>query len=151
MKDPYVVLPNVGLLAGLLLNVSPWSRPLLIDALSSWIIVGNSLLMVFAIGLSIRPTRVAAYIRPSLIVTTIKYVAVPAGLALIAYLLGYTRMEDGLPFRVVVLMSSMPVAFNALVPPTLFDLDLDLANSSWLVSTATFAVVLPLLYLLLAG
>jgi len=37
------------------------------------------------------------------------------------------------------------VAFNALIPPSIYDLDLDLANSCWFVTTALLAIVLPAL------
>jgi hypothetical protein len=43
----------------------------------------------------------------------------------------------------------MPVAFNALIPPSLYNLDLDLANSCWLVSTSLLIFVLPALYLVI--
>ncbi len=43
----------------------------------------------------------------------------------------------------------LAVAFIALIPPSIYDLDLDLANSSWLFTTALLVVVLPLLLLVL--
>jgi predicted permease len=42
----------------------------------------------------------------------------------------------------------MPVAFNALIPPSIYNLDLDLANSCWFFTTASLVVVLPLLLML---
>jgi predicted permease len=41
----------------------------------------------------------------------------------------------------------MPVAFNALIPPSIYDLDLDLANSCWFFTTAALVIVLPMLLL----
>ena len=43
----------------------------------------------------------------------------------------------------------MPVAFNALVPPAIFGFDLDLANSAWIVTTASLIVIVPALYFVL--
>jgi len=37
----------------------------------------------------------------------------------------------------------MPVAFTALVAASIYDLDLDLANSCWLITTGSLVVVLP--------
>jgi hypothetical protein len=37
----------------------------------------------------------------------------------------------------------MPVAFTALIPPSIYDLDIDLANSCWFITTSLLAVVLP--------
>ena len=39
----------------------------------------------------------------------------------------------------------MSLSFNALIPPSIYDLDLDLANSCWFVTTALLAIVLPVL------
>ena len=44
----------------------------------------------------------------------------------------------------------MPVAFTALIPPSIYDLDLDLANSCWFFTTALLVVVLPLLLMILS-
>ena len=38
-------------------------------------------------------------------------------------------------------------ALNALVPPSIYKLDMDLPNSAWLLTTGMLALVLPLLYL----
>jgi hypothetical protein len=43
------------------------------------------------------------------------------------------------------ILSSMPVAFNALIPPSIYDLDLDLANSCLLITMALLVIVLPVL------
>ena len=45
--------------------------------------------------------------------------------------------------------ASTPVAFNALIPPSIYDLDEDLANSCWFCTTVMLAAVVPILYLLL--
>jgi predicted permease len=49
----------------------------------------------------------------------------------------------GLPLKVVIILSAMPVAFNALIPPSIYELDLDLANSCWFFTTPLLIVVLP--------
>jgi predicted permease len=63
----------------------------------------------------------------------------------VAYLIGFGNIDDGLPLKVVMILSSMPVAFIALIPPSIYDLDLDLANSCWFFTTALLVLVLPLL------
>ena len=55
-------------------------------------------------------------------------------------------IAGGLPLKAVLVLSSMPVAFNALVPPSLYGLDLDLANSCFLVSVLGLAALLPALH-----
>jgi hypothetical protein len=48
------------------------------------------------------------------------------------------------------ILSSMPVAFNALIPPSIYDLDLDLANACWFFTTSALIVVLPVLLVLIS-
>jgi predicted permease len=55
-----------------------------------------------------------------------------------------------LPLKVVIILSSMPVAFNALIPPSIYDLDLDLANSCWFFTTALLIITLPMLLIVLS-
>ena len=43
----------------------------------------------------------------------------------------------------------MPVAFNSLIPPALYRLDEDLANSCWIFTSAMMVVVVPALYFIL--
>lgn len=66
-----------------------------------------------------------------------------------AFALGFGDINDGLPLKVVAIVSSMPVAFTALVAASIYDLDLDLANSCWLITTGSLVVILPWLSYLL--
>ena len=70
-------------------------------------------------------------------------------LRIAAYLCGLGEIENGLPLKVVAILASMPVAMNALIPPSLFDLDLDLANACWVFTTLELIVVLPILVIVL--
>jgi hypothetical protein len=54
--------------------------------------------------------------------------------------------ESGL--RVAVILSAMPVAFNSLIPPSLYHLDEDLANSCWIATTCCLLILVPALYFL---
>ena len=58
-------------------------------------------------------------------------------------------MDGGLPLKVVTILSAMPVAMNALIPPSLFRLDLDLANACWVFTTMELVVILPVLVIIL--
>jgi len=44
----------------------------------------------------------------------------------------------------------MPPAFISLIPPQLYDLDTDLANSSWLVNTGALVAVVPALHFVMS-
>ena len=96
-----------------------------------------------------RFSSIREYLKESLAVAGIKFLLVPVTITGLAWVLGYCRIDNGLPFKVVMLLSAMPVAFNALVPPSLYDLDIDLANACWMLSTLSLIIVLPVLYIFL--
>jgi len=85
------------------------------------------------------------------VICVIKFLLVPAFACSLAYLLNLHLVADGLPFKVVLVLSSMPVAFNALVASSIYDLDLDMANSCWLISTGALVVIMPCLYFILSS
>ena len=82
---------------------------------------------------------------PFLAISVIKYILIPLIVSVTSFLLGYGEIEEGLPLKVVIILSSLPVAFTALSPPSIYDLDLDLANSCWLITTLSIVLILPLL------
>ena len=67
----------------------------------------------------------------------------------IAYTLGLHEIDDGLILKVIIIASSMPMGILALVATSIYDLDLDLANSCWLITTAGLVVVIPALFFIL--
>jgi predicted permease len=71
---------------------------------------------------------------------------VPLIVSTVAFLLGYGEIEGGLPLKVVIVLSSMPVAFTSLIPVSIYNLNLDMANSCWLITTLSLIIVLPLLF-----
>jgi hypothetical protein len=89
------------------------------------------------------------YLKECIAVSAIKFLIVPTVITSLAFLLGYREMAGGHLIKVVILLSSMPVAFNALIPPSLYDLDVDLANSCWLFTTSLFIIILPVLYFII--
>ena len=108
-----------------------------------------TVLFLVAIGMSLRPSRMGRYTRQWLAVAAIKFAGVPVVVTALAWAIGYGDIDGGRPQRVVAILSSMPVAMTALVPPSLFRLDLDLANACWVFTTAALIVVLPVLLIIL--
>jgi hypothetical protein len=51
--------------------------------------------------------------------------------------------------KVGLILSSAPVAFTALIPPSIYALDLDLSNACWLTSALALSGVLPIMYVLI--
>ncbi len=135
-------MPVVGLVAGLVLlwKVPPpaWTGFALKVAMAT-----VSIPSLTALGSRIRVLKVRHYIRESVIVSVTKFLVLPiAGVGLI-HLFGFQTHTA----QMVLVMAMCPVAVNALVVAHLFDLDVDLANSVFLVTTVVFFfVIVPLLW-----
>ena len=148
-SNPLLLVPPLAIGVGLILNAVRVVRPGFFGPLVGVIVPTVSAMLGFSIGLSLRFARVGDYWREIGLVAIIKFVITPAVMIPVGILFGLHEAADGLPFKMLVVLSVMPVAFNALVPPAMFGFDLDLANSAWIVTTASLAVVVPLLYVLL--
>jgi predicted permease len=145
--DIFVLVSLISLFTGGLLNLSGLRRPEFYQMINSVLIPLGTLALLISIGLAMRIKTIQDYLKVCMAISAVKFLIVPVILTLAAFLLGYGKIEHGLPLKVVMILSSMPVAFTALVPPSLYDLDIDLANSCWLFSTSLLIVVLPVLYI----
>jgi predicted permease len=145
--DIFVLVSLSSLFTGGLLNFSGLRRPEVYQVINSVLIPVGTLALLVSIGLAMRIKTIQNYLKECVVISAIKFLIVPAILTLTALLLGYGKIEEGLPLKVVMILSSMPVAFTALVPPSLYNLDIDLANSCWLFSTSLLILVLPVLYI----
>lgn len=147
-RDPLILVSVSALVLGGALNVSGLERPAFYGTVNAVFIPLQAFMLLVSVGLALRFRRVGDYLRESAAVAAIKFAAVPSLACALALALGFGAIDGGLPLKVVLILSSMPVAFNALIPPSIYDLDLDLANSCWFVTTALLALVLPALLFL---
>ncbi len=147
--DPVLLGVLAALGAGVLLNWLNVPRPAWGGPLASAMVLLATVLFLTAIGMSLRLSRVRNYTRQWLCVALIKFFCAPALICALAALAGLGQVDGGLPLKTVLIVSCMPVAMNALVPPSLYRLDLDLANTCWICTTASLVLILPLLFLLL--
>jgi predicted permease len=148
-RNPLLLVPPAAIAAGLILNVVGVGRPDFFGPLIGVLVPCISVLLGVSIGLSLRFAKVREYRMEVGLVMLIKFLTVPAVMIPLGLLLGLRTISDGVPFKMLVVLSFMPVAFNALVPPAIFGFDLDLANSAWIVTTASLVVILPVLYFVL--
>ncbi|MGE9985076.1 AEC family transporter [Desulfovibrio sp. SGI.169] len=147
--DPILKVVLSALLLGIALNLLHVPRPEFCGPLASGFMILATVLFLFAIGLSLKLASLRRYTRQSLAVCIIKFIGVPLLITGLARCIGYGNVDNGLPLKVVAVLSAMPVAMTALVPPSLFRLDLDLANACWIFSTLALAAVLPALLAIL--
>ncbi len=142
-----VILCALGL--GITLNLAGIPRPALFGTLSSGAMILGTVCFLLSIGMSLRISRMTCYVRQSAVISFIKFVGCPLVIVALAMICGLGDIDNGLPLKVVAILASMPVAMNALIPPSLFDLDLDLANACWVFTTLELIVVLPILVFVL--
>ena len=148
LKDPLFLVATVSIAAGICLNLSGAVRPGFFGTLNSILIPIGLFLILVSVGLGMQFANVRHHLVEGLAISLIKFILLPVFAGGAAYLLGLHQIQDGLPLKIALIGASMPVAFMALVAASLYDLDLDLANSCWLMTTGALVVVLPTLYFL---
>lgn len=134
---------------GLSLNLLGVERPAFFSLIIRVFIPLVSLSMLSSIGMALRFGKMREYLREASAIAFIKFVAIPTSVYLLASWGGLGAVNGGLPLKVVTILASMPVAFTAMVPPTLYDLDVDLANTAWMMTTGLLLVVVPVLWIIL--
>jgi predicted permease len=148
-SDIFVIAALASITIGGGLNLAGVERPEIFGTLNAAFIPTGTFILLTSIGMAMRFSSIGNYIRECTAIAGIKFVALPVTACLIAYSAGLGFMHDGLPLKVVLILSSAPVAFTALIPPSIYDLDLDLSNACWLSSTLALFGVLPIVYLLI--
>lgn len=146
LKDPFVAVPMMGVFLGLILNMSGVERPGFYTNMNSILIPLASVLLLVSIGLAMRLKNMLGHAFSALSVLLIKYMLVPLTVTVLAYALGMGRILDGLPLKAVFILSSMPSGFVAVIPPSLYHLDLDYANTAWTLTMIAMIPLIPWLY-----
>ncbi|MCW4051309.1 MAG: hypothetical protein NWE89_16415 [Candidatus Bathyarchaeota archaeon] len=150
VSDRFIVVAMASMIVGLLLNAMGVERPGFYSTLNSILIPLGTVLLLSSIGMAMRFGKMRGYLREAGSIALIKFIMVPGSVYLLGSLIGLGSVDGGLPLKVSVILASMPVAFTAMVPPTLYDLDVDLANAAWFLTTILLLVVVPALSLILS-
>lgn len=143
--NPVLAVIICALLCGMILNLAGVPRPRLAGIAASACMLLATMFFLVAIGLTLRLSRVWNYKIQGLAMCAIKFIGVPVVITAMAAAMGFGGYDDGLALKVVAVLSSMPVAMTALVPPSLFRLDVDMANACWIFSTGALIITLPVL------
>ena len=147
--DIFVVAALASITVGGGLNLAGVERPEIFGALNAIFIPVGTFILLVSIGMAMQFSSVGRYVRQCAVIAGIKFLILPAAACLAGYLCGLGAMHAGLPLKVVLILSSAPVAFTALIPPSIYDLDLGLSNACWLTSTLALFGVLPAVYALI--
>lgn len=145
VTDPYIAVYAAAIFLGLMLRFAGIPRPGLYAPLNSVLIPLSSVLLVVSVGYRMRFSAVAAYRRECIAIAAIKFVLVPALVYSALAVTGLTRTGNPEVLRVALVLAAMPPAFNSLIPPQIYGLDVDLSNSVWICATAALLAVIPAL------
>ncbi|MDD4362917.1 MAG: AEC family transporter [Atribacterota bacterium] len=145
IKDPFFYMGITTVLIGLLLNLSPFKRPPVYGKVNEILIPLSTFISLFSIGLTLKLGQVFKYTKEIIYISIIKFFIVPALTLAIVVLLGYQSLNQGLPLKVALILSAMPVAFNSVVAANVYDLNVDLVNSCWIITTFSVLLVLPII------
>ncbi|MGE4297367.1 MAG: AEC family transporter [Desulfovibrionaceae bacterium] len=148
-RNKIAFVPLSALALGAAFHALAVPRPLAMNLVAAVCIPLSSAVMGFSIGITLRVSRMACYVRELGMIFGVKFALVPLATLPVAWWLGLGDIYGGVPFKTVVLLSFMPTAFIALAPPSIYGFDLDMANSGWLATTLAMLVVLPALSFLM--
>ena len=146
LLDPFVFATILSTLLGIILNLTV-ERPAFFGQINRIIIPANSFLLMISIGLAMHFGPMKHYLKAAFTMWGIKGILLPLFGVTAGYFMGLGDVAGGLALKVVLILGAMPVGFTALVPPTMYDLDLNLANTCWFVTTMGLALIVPLLSL----
>lgn len=147
--DPFVFTALVSFALGLSLNLLNIQRPDFFNVINGFLVPTGAFVLLVSIGMGLHFTRMFGYLKEAVSISVVKFILLPAVAVSGAYVLGLGQIEGGEPVKTVLVASSMPVAFNTVVAASIYDLDLDMANACWLLTTVALIVVLPWLSLVL--
>jgi len=145
IKDPFFYIGVGSVLIGISLNLSSLERPEIYTTINKILIPLTTFILLFSIGLTFKFSRVYKYLKECFLISFVKFIVVPATILLIALLLDYQSISQGLPLKVSLIMSAMPVAFNSVIAANIYNLNVDLVNSCWIFTTFAVLFILPLL------
>jgi len=137
-----VALPVLGaLLAGLTLNLTGWrwsEQDVLRQTLESFARMTVPLIL-FSVGVMLDVGGVHRALRPALLVSAVQLAAAPA----VGWALAILLTDDPVSRAVIICQAAMPVATLTPVLAENFQLDLDVANTSIVMSTMLSMATLP--------
>jgi len=150
-RDPFLIVALTSIALGLGLNAAGVPRPSAYAGLNTVIVPLSSFAFLFSIGMKMRFMIHREHVAAAVMLVGSKALVVPAVAFGVATLAGLGSTEGGIGLKVALILGAMPVGFLGLVPPALFGLDEELANSLWLASNAALVLIVPVLGLIIGA
>lgn len=149
IKDPIIIVYFSSIVLGLIFNALNIPRSNIFEIINSVFIPLSSLLLIVAIGYTMRFSKIANYKKEVLSISAIKYLLTPLIVISLSLLLGHDKIADGVLFKTLVILSALPCGFNSLIPVQMYKLNINLANSCWIVTTALLSFVVPIIWVII--
>lgn len=149
IKDPFFYIGVSAVFIGIILSLSPYKRPDFYAFLNEILIPLSTFILLFSIGFNLKFRHFFKYIKESLWISIIKFIAVPLATLVIVLLLGYQTIRGGLPLKVSIILSAMPVAFNSVITANVYNLNVDMVNICWIFTNFATIMVLPVILAIL--
>ena len=149
LKDVYVVIAIMSVIIGIMLNLSGIHRPEYFSKITAFLVPFTNYIILFSIGTGIQFSKIRFYLSECLWLTIIRYILVPFVVISIALIFGYGHIDEGFLLKVIIILSAMPMANNSVIAASLYDLNLDLANSAYLFTTLALAFIVPILFIII--
>lgn len=146
LKDPFVMAAFLAIVIGGVLNISALERPNVYVSIISILVPLFTFLLVIPVGYNMHFNALKGYLKESFAIFIVKFTVLPVFIVSLAYFMGLGSIHDGIVLKVILILTVMPPAFISLIPPKLYGLDVDLANSSFLMNTGLLIFVVPALY-----
>lgn len=148
-RDSILIATSSAVVIGLLLNVSGVARPDAMNSLTGVLVPIGTLCLMISVGLSFRIGSALKYWKVALALACAKQFFLPLFAFALVFITRQVNAYDGLLIQVSVLLAMMPVALTVMLPSVLYDLDHDLANACWMMSSLLFLCMLPFVPLIL--
>ena len=146
LKQPFLISILIAFALGLSLNLSDIQRPALLDSANDLVIPLGTFVLLVSVGLGLNIKSIGQHLKPALQVAALRVTLVPLLTVSLAWLVGLGDVSGGLALGVILILTSMPPAVNSVVATAYYGLNVDLANSIWIVSTVSMVLVVPWLY-----
>ncbi|MEK4566154.1 AEC family transporter [Alkalihalobacillus sp. FSL R5-0424] len=149
IRDPFIMVTFFSIIIGGILNISGLERIDGYGQIIQFLVPITAILLLIPVGFSMRIKSVRKHLKLSLSLSLLKGLLVPCIVVGVALTLGLGSLNEGYIVQVILILCMMPTAVSALVPPQLYQLDVNLANSNWLVNTGLLIIYIPLLYVVI--
>ncbi|RKF21528.1 hypothetical protein DBZ36_02445 [Alginatibacterium sediminis] len=150
-QDPILITSLSAVALGFLLNQLQIPRPDFMATVTSIAVPLGSFSLICSVGLVFKIARLSRWRNLGLGLAVSRMILCPLVAMASVWVFGLWNSLDGLVLQVAFLLACMPTGFMSVLPPVLFGLDQELANTGWFYSTLVFLFSLPLIMLVVSA